>query len=112
MRSARRNGGAVLVDLINVAEPVRRAREVEHLGADVIGVHTGIDQQRVGRSPLDDLRRVRNAVKASISVAGGISRATIQEVVEMAPEIVIVGGAITSSSEPAEVAARLKFFLT
>ncbi len=111
IRSAQKHGGSVHVDLINVANKVGRAQDVERLGAHIIGVHSGIDQQRTGKSPLDDLRQVRAAVTVSTSVAGGISLANIQEIIKMGPDVVVVGGAITSSREPAEVAAHLKSFL-
>jgi 3-keto-L-gulonate-6-phosphate decarboxylase len=93
--------------LINITDKVGRARDVERLGAHIVGVHSGIDQQRVGKSPLDDLRQVRAAVTMSTSVAGGITLTTIQEIVKMGPDVIVVGGAITSSREPAEVAACL-----
>ena len=112
VRSARRHGCTVLVDLINVANKIGRARDVERLGAHIVCVHSGIDQQCAGKSLLDDLRQVRAAVTASTSVAGGITLATIREIVNIGTDVVVVGGAITSSRKPAEVAARLKSLLT
>jgi len=43
---ARELGLLVQVDLINVPDPVSRARKVSELGADIIGLHVGLDVQR------------------------------------------------------------------
>jgi len=43
---ARELKGYVMVDLINVRDIVKRAEEVESLGADMVCLHLGIDQQK------------------------------------------------------------------
>eukprot|EP01047_Picozoa_sp_COSAG01_P095289 COSAG01_NODE_26023_length_726_cov_0.610845_1_plen_176_part_00 len=52
---------AAQVDLINSGDPVRRAREVEALGVDIVCVHTAFDVQHVA-DPLETLRRVSGSV--------------------------------------------------
>ena len=41
--AARNYGCKLVVDMIEVADPVERARRVQELGADFIGIHTAID---------------------------------------------------------------------
>ena len=48
---ANKYGKMAQVDLINVADKKARTLEVAKLGAHIIGVHTGLDQQAAGQTP-------------------------------------------------------------
>lgn len=99
-------GKQAQVDLINVKDKPKRAAEAAKLGAHIIGIHTGIDQQLAGQTPFADLAAlVALGLNVKVSVAGGIKQSTVQQVVKAGPNIVVVGGAITGSPA-AEVAAR------
>ena len=99
-------GKQAQVDLINVKDKPKRAAEAAKLGAHIIGIHTGIDQQLAGQTPFADLAAlVGLGLNVKVSVAGGIKQSTVQQVVKAGPDIVVVGGAITGSPA-AEVAAR------
>ncbi len=98
-------GLEIIVDMIEVPDPVQRAREVEQMGADYIGIHTAIDQQMRGEAPMDLLRRVKAAVEMPVAVAGGINSETAAEAARAGADIVIVGGAIIKAAD-AEAAAR------
>ena len=99
-------GKQAQVDLINVQDKATRATEAAKLGAHIIGIHTGIDQQLAGQTPFADLASmVALGLSVKISVAGGIKQATVPQVVKAGPDIVVVGGAITGSPA-AELAAR------
>lgn len=106
--SAKAHGKAVVVDLINVADKPARARQAEALGAQYVGVHSGIDQQRQGQSPLDDLKAVREAVSIGVLVAGGINQETLPKVRQHKPDIVVIGGAITGATDPAGAARAMR----
>lgn len=108
LASAKAHGKEVVVDLINVADKPARARAVQALGARCVGVHSGIDQQNKGQSPLDDLRAVRAAVDIGIAVAGGIGLHSLAAIKAAAPDIVVVGGAITGATDPAAAALALR----
>lgn len=99
-------GKQAQVDLINVEDKATRAMEAAKLGAHIIGIHTGIDQQLAGQTPFADLAAlVALGLNVKVSVAGGIKQATVQQVVKAGPDIVVVGGAITGSPA-AELASR------
>ena len=51
VEAARNYGCEIIVDMIEVADPVARARRAEELGADYIGIHTAIDEQMRGGRP-------------------------------------------------------------
>lgn len=99
-------GKLAQVDLINVRDKAARAAEAAKIGAHIIGIHTGIDQQLAGHTPFADLAAlVALGLNVQVSVAGGIKQETVQQVVRSNPNIIVVGGAITGSKAP-ELAAR------
>jgi 3-hexulose-6-phosphate synthase len=99
-------GKQAQVDLINVKDKAKRAQEAAKLGAHIIGIHTGIDQQLAGQTPFADLAAlVALGLNVKVSVAGGIKQSTVQQVVKSGPDIVVVGGAITGSKAP-DLSAR------
>jgi len=101
-------GKKVVADMICVHEITDKVAELEKLGVCGIAVHTGVDQQKAGRTPLDDLRIIRSCSKtAEISVAGGISFKTIPDYAALKPDILIVGGAIGSASDPVKAAKEI-----
>lgn len=104
VKAARKHGVKVLVDLIGVADPRARAKEVEKLGADYICVHIGLDQQKLGIDPLEQLCSLAGSVNVPISVAGGVTAKTAPELVRRGASIIIVGGAITKSNDVTRVA--------
>jgi 3-hexulose-6-phosphate synthase len=107
--AAERRGKQVVADLMGVADKPARARELESLGVAYLGIHAGTDESRMGKSgPAGDLAAVAVATNLPLYVAGGISPATIDEVLKSNPAIVVVGSAITGAADPAEVAATLK----
>ena len=109
---AHKHGVRVLVDMIAVKNLEERAGQIEDMGADFICVHNGYDTQNTVESPLDELMRIRKAVKkAKVAVAGGIKLSTLPEIVREKPDLVIVGGAITGSSDPANMCRKIREML-
>ncbi|WP_300364742.1 3-hexulose-6-phosphate synthase [Hydrogenimonas sp.] len=107
IKSAKRHGKKVLVDMINVADKVALAKEVKKLGADYVGIHSGIDQQNAGQSPLEDLKSVSKKVKIPLVVAGGINLDTIDKIKAQKPAVIVVGGAITGAKNPKKAAEAI-----
>ncbi|NEW01357.1 3-hexulose-6-phosphate synthase [Bacillus megaterium] len=97
VEEAKKQGTQILVDMINVKNLEQRAKEVDALGVDYICVHTGYDLQAEGETPFDHLQTIKRVVKnAKTAVAGGIKLNTLPEIVQSQPDLVIVGGGITS----------------
>jgi 3-hexulose-6-phosphate synthase/6-phospho-3-hexuloisomerase len=106
--AARNYGCKLIVDMIEVADPVARAQRAQELGADYIGIHTAIDQQMRGEAPFDTLKAVAAAVDIPVSVAGGINSETAAAAVEAGAAIVVVGGAVIKSADAAVAAAEIR----
>lgn len=108
LEAAARYGREVVVDMICVPDLPGRIRELEALGVQGLAVHTGVDQQAAGRTPLDDLRLMTACVRrAKISVAGGIRPGTAAEYAACRPEVLIVGGGIVHAPDPVAAAAAI-----
>ena len=84
-----------MADLLSVTEIPERAKRLEQLGVDIICVHTGVDMQAHGRTPLMDLVELTKAVDpGKTAVAGGISMSTLSSYTALKPAIIISGGAL------------------
>ena len=106
---AKAYGKQAQVDLINVEDKAAVAAEAAKVGAHIIGIHTGIDQQLAGHTPFADLGAlVAQGLPVKVSVAGGIKQSTVQQVVKAGPSIIVVGGAITGSKSPATAAREIR----
>ncbi|MEW4280096.1 3-hexulose-6-phosphate synthase [Priestia megaterium] len=109
VEEAKKQGTQILVDMINVKNLEQRAKEVDALGVDYICVHTGYDLQAEGETPFEQLQTIKRVVKnATTAVAGGIKLNTLPEVVQSQPDLVIVGGGITSEKDKRNVAEEMK----
>ncbi len=108
VRAARNYGAKVVVDTIGVKSVKERAIQAEEMGADFIIVHIAIDEQMKGADPFEFLREVTSAVKIPVGVAGGINSETAPRAVGAGAGIVVVGGAITKSSDARLAAEQIK----
>jgi 3-hexulose-6-phosphate synthase/6-phospho-3-hexuloisomerase len=103
-------GAKVEVDLMEIKEKdlEKRAKEVQKLGVDFIGVHCPIDEQMQGRDPFSRLRRVSKVVNVPVACAGGINSETAHLAVKAGADIIVVGGAIIKDKDPQKAAGRIK----
>ena len=99
VRAARLYGVRIMADLINVADPVARARRLVELGVDVLNAHVGIDQQMIGRSSVELIERLAGEVTVPLAVAGGLDARTAAEAAASGASVVIVGGSIVRSAD-------------
>ena len=109
VEEAKKTGAEILVDLINVKDLKARAAEVDALGVDYVCVHSGYDHQAEGKNSFADLRDIKSVVtRAKTAIAGGIKLSTLPEVIAAQPDLVIVGGGITSEADMKATAAEMK----
>jgi len=108
VRAARQYGIKIMADLINISDPISRARELESMGVDIICAHVGIDQQMTGKNSVDLLTSLSGQVGIPIAVAGGIDAESAGQSVLHGADIVIVGGNIVRSANVTESTKKIR----
>ncbi len=107
--TARRYGRKTMADLLCVQNPVPRAKELIALGADYICVHTPVDAQMRGASPLGEFETLLREVSPDkVAVAGGIHQANLREYLKGAPAIIIMGSALCNAPDLRQAALQAK----
>jgi len=115
-------GRAIFFDLMNIPKHKKgweRVTKLVRLHREAgltahLGIHSGISEQlsKKGGSPILGLRTLRGQIgfpdDVEIAVAGGINLDTVKQVLEMRPNVVIVGGAITKANNPKAAAKSFK----
>ncbi len=99
VKSARKHGGQIMVDVMLCADKPGRAKQAQDFGAHIITVHTGFDERGMikGLSPLDDLQSVLNAVTIPVQAVGGLSVEQALHTLELGAEIVVFGAPLVVS---------------
>ncbi|MBR2255353.1 MAG: orotidine 5'-phosphate decarboxylase [Candidatus Methanomethylophilaceae archaeon] len=109
VQAGRKYGADIMVDMIMVADRVKRAKEVEAMGASYICLHMGIDSQMRGEEPpLEVLKKIVESVSIPVAVAGGITAENAGSYVEAGASDVIVGGAILKTEDIRGAAELIK----
>src|SRR4029453_3648958 len=80
-------------DITLCPDKVAMAKLMEAMGVDVVIVHTGLDERHaeIGKSPLDDLKRARDAVSIPLQAVGGLSIDQAPQCPALGPLIVVIG---------------------
>ncbi len=109
IKAANAHGAEAQIDLINVEDKAACARATCEAGAQIMGIHTGLDAQAAGHTPFADLNEIAAlGLPVRISVAGGIKASTVQDVVRAGASIVVVGAAIYGAASPADAAREIR----
>ncbi len=101
-------GAKIMVDLLEVEDLRKKAKDFEEWGADYLCIHTPIDAQMRGEDPFQKLREVREKVRLPLAIAGGITSENASQAVSSGANIIIVGGFIIKSPDPKKSTRDLK----
>lgn len=112
LKSARKYGTKIMVDLIGVKDKLKRVAELEKFGIDYLCIHVGIDEQMTGKKPVELLSSIVKKTNTPVAVAGGINSETVADVVKAGASIIIVGGAITKSKDVTMATKQIKKAIT
>ncbi|MBY4797663.1 orotidine 5'-phosphate decarboxylase [Collinsella sp. AGMB00827] len=109
IEAAHAHGKLAMTDLMCVENIAARAKELVEMGIDLVAVHTGVDQQAQGRTPLGDLQQLVGAIDSKMSaVAGGVSMDTVADYVALEPGIVIAGGSLYNAVDVRSAVIEMK----
>lgn len=99
----------VMADLICVKNITERSRELIAMGVDYVAVHTGVDMQKKGRTPLKDLQELTKAIApGQAAVAGGVNMETVSSYIKEQPGIVISGSALYQAPDIRKAVLAMK----
>ncbi len=105
-------GASVIVDTITESgRPILLPQDfVLPEGFAYVAVHSPTDARLAGDSSIGHIDAVAamHARGFRVSLAGGIGPATLDSVIAVKPEILVVGSAITESENPGKVASWIK----
>jgi len=107
VKASKKYDTKIISDLITVKEPYESVERLEKLGVDYIGIHTGIDQQKTGKSPMKELKPVLEKANVPIAIAGGLNAENSASAIKEGASIVIVGSAITQAKNPTKQAEKV-----
>ncbi len=106
--TAQEFGKTIVIDMICVDDMARRIPQLETLGVNALAVHTGVDQQAAGRTPIEDLKMMKAVSKSSlIFAAGGINLQTLPDYKTLKADVVIVGSGIRHAKDPVKTAKEI-----
>ena len=108
LKSARKYGSKLMVDLIGVKDKIKRAEELEKIGIDYLCIHVGIDEQMLGKKATETLKKIVKKTNIPLAVAGGINSETASEMANSGASIIIVGGAITKAKDVKTATKKIK----
>lgn len=107
LASARSHNKRVMVDMMQVADPLARARQLLALGCDLLCLHTAHDLQSSRGSPYAQLAQLRSALPAAqLAIAGGVKLDTLEQILPLRPQVIIVGSGITAAPDPGVTAQK------
>ncbi|MGI6506933.1 MAG: 3-hexulose-6-phosphate synthase [Saccharofermentanales bacterium] len=113
VETAHRWGRQAFADLIQVRDIAIRAKQLVQLCVDYVCVHTAVDVQTWGKTPLDELRILSAAIPAErTAVAGGINEATLDSYLAEQPAILIMGSALTKAPDVREAIVKTRWHIS
>jgi 3-hexulose-6-phosphate synthase / 6-phospho-3-hexuloisomerase len=110
VRAASRYDGRLMADLLMLSNPRKRARELQKLGVNIVCLHTGIDAQKALNSRLKVspiVRDLTRMLRIPVATAGGVTPNVVKGLVEAGVKVIIVGGWITGSKDPAKASRQI-----
>jgi 3-hexulose-6-phosphate synthase len=107
LASARSLGKRIMIDMMQVADPLARAGQLLALGCDLLCLHTAHDLQSSQASPYAQLAQLRAALPAAqLAIAGGVKLDTLEQILPLGPQVIIVGSGITAAPDPGATARQ------
>lgn len=106
--SAGTHRGRIMMDMMQVSDLPERSSQLLEIGCEILCVHTAYDLQASQASPYHELNQLRQQFPtARLAIAGGVTLARLDDIMPCQPDIIIVGGAITRATNPAQSAQQL-----
>ena len=82
--SAKKHDGQVMVDMMQVSDPLERADKLIEIGCNLFCLHTAHDQQSIHGSPWRQLAQLRKAFPSlDLAIAGGVNLKVLPQIMPL-----------------------------
>ena len=99
----------IMIDMINLQDPIREWADFMVMGMDYGCLHTAHDDVTDGENSLETVEKFHEAHGGQqISVAGGIDPEKTRNLKSCQPEILVVGSYITSAVDPSKALKTIR----
>ena len=99
----------IMIDMINLEDPIRKWADFMEMGMDYGCLHTAHDDVTDGKNTLKRVEKFHEAHGGQqISVAGGIDPEKIRNLKSCQPEILVVGSYITTAADPSKAVKTIR----
>ena len=99
----------IMIDMINLEEPIMKWADFMEMGMDYGCLHTAHDDVTDGKNTLETVEKFHEAHGGQqISVAGGIDPEKIRSLKSCQPEILVVGSYITTAADPSKAVKTIR----
>ena len=99
----------IMIDMINLEEPIMKWADFMEMGMDYGCLHTAHDDVTDGKNTLETVEKFHEAHGGQqISVAGGIDPEKIRNLKSCQPEILVVGSYITTAAAPSKAVKTIR----
>jgi len=99
----------IMIDMINLEDPIRKWADFMEMGMDYGCLHTAHDDVTHGENSLEMVEKFHEAHGGKqISVAGGIDPEKLRNLKSCQPEILVVGSYITTAVDPSKAVKTIR----
>ena len=99
----------IMIDMINLEEPIMKWADFMEMGMDYGCLHTAHDDVTDGKNTFETVEKFHEAHGGQqISVAGGIDPEKIRNLKSCQPEILVVGSYITTAADPSKAVKTIR----
>ena len=99
----------IMVDMINLVDPIMKWTDFMKMGIDYGCLHTAHDDVTYGENSLETVKNFHETHGGQqISVAGGIDPEKIRNLKSCQPEILVVGSYITNAVDPTKALKTIR----
>lgn len=90
----------IMLDLLDSGSPGQSALQAKSFGADALLIHRAHTDEEGGFTFLDQWDMVRGNTDLPIFIAGRLTRDTMDQVLTLNPDGIVIGSAVTEADEP------------
>ncbi len=96
----------IIVDLIGVEPSYRQIKRLSYFQPDYLMIHTGVDEWKKENTLFQKIEMIARICPIPLAFSGGIQVDDIPYLLVFQPAIIVIGSAISTSSDPLKTTRR------